>query len=253
MLENPECGGGTSGIWGAGTKRKGSLIFFSVPFGKKGGKTTTKARIFILAEPLKNPWKRRAKRSKRQGLPWKEKNARKSKKTRKRRSGLLDEAMRLAEAQFVRHAPVRGVTSYALKHSKIQSRRDAPKLAIVEALWAQYEPARLVDVQRVTWSSVIPKPQLGDIPLLGSYKHGRSSGRPKSVNCHLHLFKRSEGRAFHHYTFNFCRLLIVIATDHRHFDRKNSCTKSFCWCPIAMWSRSQISGFSGRADQAPSI
>ena len=45
----------------------------------------------------------------------------------------LHETMRLAEAQLVRHEP--GGT--ALKHCKIQSRRDALKVAILEAPCAQ--------------------------------------------------------------------------------------------------------------------
>ena len=54
----------------------------------------------------------------------------------------LHEAMRLAEARLVRHAPCGSMPSQALKHCEIQSRRDAPKVAILEAPCAQNAPGR---------------------------------------------------------------------------------------------------------------
>ena len=49
----------------------------------------------------------------------------------------LHETMRLAEAWLVRHAPGGSMPSQTLKHCKIQGRRDAPKMAILEAPCAQ--------------------------------------------------------------------------------------------------------------------
>ena len=54
----------------------------------------------------------------------------------------LHETMRLAEAQLERHAPGGSMPSEAPKHCKIQSRRDAPKMAILEAPCAQNAPGR---------------------------------------------------------------------------------------------------------------
>ena len=45
--------------------------------------------------------------------------------------------MRLAEAWLMRHAPGGSMPSQTLKHCKIQSRKDAPKIAILEAPCAQ--------------------------------------------------------------------------------------------------------------------
>ena len=49
----------------------------------------------------------------------------------------LHETMRLAEARLMRHAPGGSMPSQTLKHCKIQSRKDAPKMAILEAPCAQ--------------------------------------------------------------------------------------------------------------------
>ena len=54
----------------------------------------------------------------------------------------LHETMRLAEARLERHTPGGSMPSEAPKHSKIQSRRDAPKMAILEAPCAQNAPGR---------------------------------------------------------------------------------------------------------------
>ena len=54
----------------------------------------------------------------------------------------LHETMRLAEARLERHAPGGSMPSEAPKHCKIQSRRDAPKMAILEAPCAQNAPGR---------------------------------------------------------------------------------------------------------------
>ena len=54
----------------------------------------------------------------------------------------LHETMRLAEARLERHAPGGSMLSEAPKHCKIQSRRDAPKMAILEAPCAQNAPGR---------------------------------------------------------------------------------------------------------------
>ena len=52
--------------------------------------------------------------------------------------------MRLAEARLERHAPGGSMPSEAPKHCKIQSRRDAPKMAILEAPCAQNAPGRSI-------------------------------------------------------------------------------------------------------------
>ena len=54
----------------------------------------------------------------------------------------LHETMRLAEAWLMRHAPGGSMPSQTLKHCKIQSRKDAPKMAILEAPCAQNAPGR---------------------------------------------------------------------------------------------------------------
>ena len=54
----------------------------------------------------------------------------------------LHETMRLAEARLERHAPGGSMPSEAPKHCKTQSRRDAPKMAILEAPCAQNAPGR---------------------------------------------------------------------------------------------------------------
>ena len=54
----------------------------------------------------------------------------------------VHKTMRLAEAQLERHAPGGSMPSEAPKHCKIQSRRDAPKMAILEAPCAQNAPGR---------------------------------------------------------------------------------------------------------------
>ena len=54
----------------------------------------------------------------------------------------LHETMHLAEARLERHAPGRSMPSEAPKHCKIQGRRDAPKMAILEAPCAQNAPGR---------------------------------------------------------------------------------------------------------------
>ena len=54
----------------------------------------------------------------------------------------LHETMRLAEAWLMRHAPGGSMPSQTLRHCKIQSRRDAPKMAILEAPCAQNAPGR---------------------------------------------------------------------------------------------------------------
>ena len=54
----------------------------------------------------------------------------------------LHETMRLAEARLERRAPGGSMPSEAPKHCKIQSRRDAPKMAILEAPCAQNAPGR---------------------------------------------------------------------------------------------------------------
>ena len=54
----------------------------------------------------------------------------------------LHETMRLAEARLERHAPGGSMPSEAPKHCKIQSRRDAPIMAILEAPCAQNAPGR---------------------------------------------------------------------------------------------------------------
>ena len=51
---------------------------------------------------------------------------------------------RLAEARLVQHAPGGSMPSQTLKHCKIQSRRDAPKVAILEA---RAPKTRLVEAQ----------------------------------------------------------------------------------------------------------
>ena len=56
----------------------------------------------------------------------------------------LHETFRLAEARLVRHAPGGSMPSQALKHCKIQSRRDAPKVAILEV---RAPKMRLVEAQ----------------------------------------------------------------------------------------------------------
>ena len=51
-----------------------TLIFFSLPFWKKQGKTHKNSKdSFSQADP-QNRWKRSKKRSKKQGFPWKEKS-----------------------------------------------------------------------------------------------------------------------------------------------------------------------------------
>ena len=54
----------------------------------------------------------------------------------------LRETMRLAEAWLMRHAPGGSMRSQTLKHCKIQRRKDAPKMAILEAPCAQNAPDR---------------------------------------------------------------------------------------------------------------
>ena len=54
----------------------------------------------------------------------------------------LHETMRLAEAWLMRHAPGGSMPSQTLKHCKIQSRQDAPQMAILEAPCAQNAPGR---------------------------------------------------------------------------------------------------------------
>ena len=54
----------------------------------------------------------------------------------------LHETMRLAEARLERHAPGGSMPSEAPKHCKIQTRRDAPKMAILEAPCAPKAPGR---------------------------------------------------------------------------------------------------------------
>ena len=54
----------------------------------------------------------------------------------------LHETTHLAEARLVRHPPPRSMPSQALKDCKIQSRRDAPKVAILEAPCTQHVPGR---------------------------------------------------------------------------------------------------------------
>ena len=54
----------------------------------------------------------------------------------------LHETMRLAEARLERHAPGGSMPSETPKHCKIHSRRDAPKMAILEAPCAQNAPGR---------------------------------------------------------------------------------------------------------------
>ena len=54
----------------------------------------------------------------------------------------LHEIMRLVEALLVRHAPGGSMPSQTLKHCKMQSRRDTPKVVILEAPCAQKAPAR---------------------------------------------------------------------------------------------------------------
>ena len=54
----------------------------------------------------------------------------------------LHETMRLAEAPLERRAPGGSMPSEAPKHCKIQRRRDAPKMAILEAPCAQNAPGR---------------------------------------------------------------------------------------------------------------
>ena len=56
----------------------------------------------------------------------------------------LHETFRLVEARLVRHAPGGSMPSQALKHCKIQSRRDAPKVAILEV---RAPKMRLVEAQ----------------------------------------------------------------------------------------------------------
>ena len=54
----------------------------------------------------------------------------------------LHETMRLAEAWLMRHALGGSMPSQTLTHCKIQSRKDAPKMAILEAPCAQNAPGR---------------------------------------------------------------------------------------------------------------
>ena len=54
----------------------------------------------------------------------------------------LHETMRLAEAWLMRRAPGGSMPSQTLKNCKIQSRKDAPKMAILEASCAQNAPGR---------------------------------------------------------------------------------------------------------------
>ena len=54
----------------------------------------------------------------------------------------LHETMRLVEARLERHVPGGSMPSEAPKHCKIQRRRDAPKMAILEAECAQNAPGR---------------------------------------------------------------------------------------------------------------
>ena len=79
----------------------------------------------------------------------------------------LHETMRLAEAWLMRHAPGGSMPSQTLKHCKIQSRKDAPKMAILEAPCAQNAPCR--STMRLPESIATPKPHLGVHPLLGSH------------------------------------------------------------------------------------
>ena len=52
----------------------------------------------------------------------------------------LHETMRLAEVRLERHAPGGSMPSETPKHCKIQSRRDASKMAILEAPCVQNAP-----------------------------------------------------------------------------------------------------------------
>ena len=72
--------------------RKGpfpDLLFFSLFFWKKARKTTKRQGFFILANP-KNPWERREKRSKKQGIPRKRKKQGISKKQGKEDQGWVN-------------------------------------------------------------------------------------------------------------------------------------------------------------------
>ena len=77
------------------------------------------------------------------------------------------EAMRLVEARLVRHVPGGSMSSKAPKHCIRQSKRDAPKVAILEA---RAPKMHLVEAQCAHRKHRSPKPHLGVIPLLGSHK-----------------------------------------------------------------------------------
>ena len=53
----------------------------------------------------------------------------------------------MKQAWLVRHAPGRSMPSQAPKHCKIQSRRDAPKVALLEASCAQNAPGIRIPIR----------------------------------------------------------------------------------------------------------
>ena len=66
----------------------------------------------------------------------------------------LHETMRLAEAWPMWHAPGGSMPSQILKYCKIQSRKGAPKMAILEAPCAQNAPGRsTMRLPEAPWSS----------------------------------------------------------------------------------------------------
>ena len=97
----------------------------------------------------------------------------------------LHETMRLAEARLERHAPGRSMPSEAPKHCKIQSRRDAPKMAILEAPCAQNAPGR--STMRPPEALLPRNPTWGSPPLLGSHNHGLASRRERRPQSSLRV------------------------------------------------------------------
>ena len=93
----------------------------------------------------------------------------------------LHETMRLAEARLERHAPGGSMPSEAPKHCEIQSRRDAPKMAILEAPCAQNAPGRstvrppeALLPQNPTWES----PHFSGLTILGRKRSHRVMDAP---------------------------------------------------------------------------
>ena len=114
-------------------------------FWKKARETPPKkARGFLFAEPLKNPWKRKEKRRKKQGKSETKKKARKSKKTKKGKQGLEGQGsrskMRPLEALLCR-CPT-WATSHFLSLTTVAAHHCPSKTKVARNVSRNVPPAR---------------------------------------------------------------------------------------------------------------